>query len=284
VAPKAHDMAREYAVLRAVHPHFPAAPRVYLLCEDVGVIGAVFFLMERRRGVVLRTEIPPHFAAIPDYARRVSEAMIDCMVDLHRVDIIKHGLGALGKPEGFLSRQVNGWAERWYRAKTHDLPEMDRVIEWLKARLPAEGAPTLIHNDFKLDNLMFDANDPGRIAAVFDWEMATVGDPLADLGLTLCYWTPPDGPVREGPVPVLNVGPEWFSREELIEVYQKKTGRDLSALGWHEVLGIFKLAVIVQQIYVRYHRGQTKDERFRSFYLRVESLVKAAAERVEAMG
>lgn len=284
VAPKAHDMAREYTVLKAVHPYFPPAPEVYLLCDDPSVIGAIFFLMERRRGVVLRSSIPPDFAAHPNVERRVSEALVQCLVDLHAVDIVKHDLIRLGKPEGFLYRQVHGWADRWYRARTHELPEMDHVIEYLKGKLPPEGPPALVHNDFKLDNLMFDADNPGRIAAVLDWEMTTVGDPLADLGLTLCYWTPPDGPVREGPVPVLNVGPGWYSREQFIEAYARKTGRDLSALGWHEVLGIFKLAVIVQQIYVRFHRGQTSDERFRNFHLRVESLVKAAAQRVEAIG
>src|SRR5262249_54215561 len=151
-------------------------------------------------------------------------------------------------------------------------------------RLPEESPPTLVHNDFKLDNLMLSAEDPSRVEAVLDWEMTTVGDPLVDLGLTLCYWDPPDAEVREGPVPCLTRGPGWLSREELIAAYVERTGRRLTALRYHEILGIFKLAVIVQQIYVRWFRGQTKDERFRTFDQRVASLCEAAYERVEAAG
>jgi aminoglycoside phosphotransferase (APT) family kinase protein len=159
---------------------------------------------------------------------------------------------------------------------------MDRVIEYLQQQLPEEGAPTLVHNDFKLDNLMLNASNPGRVEAVLDWEMTTVGDPLVDLGLTLCYWDPPDAEVREGPVPCLTKGPGWLSREELIEEYVARTGRKLSALRYHEILGIFKLAVIVQQIYYRWFKGQTHDSRFANFNKRVESLINAAYERAEA--
>jgi aminoglycoside phosphotransferase (APT) family kinase protein len=284
VAPKAHDMAREYAVLRAVHPHFPPAPRPLLLCEDAGVVGAVFFLMERRHGVIIRTEVPPELARLPDFPERASGAFVDCLATLHRVDIERHGLAAIGKPEGFLERQVHGWADRWNRAKTEEMPAMDRVIEWLDRAMPASPAPTLVHNDFKLDNLMLDPADPGRITAVLDWEMTTVGDPLADLGLTLCYWSPPDGSgVSEGPVAAVTASPGWYTRERLIDEYARQTGRDVSRIGYHEILGIFKLAVIVQQIYFRWHRGQTRDDRFSRFNLRVRSLVEAAAQRIERM-
>ncbi|MBS1826712.1 MAG: phosphotransferase family protein [Acidobacteria bacterium] len=282
VAPKAHDMAREFRVLDAVHPYFSAAPKPYLLCEDTSVIGAVFYLMERRRGVVLRSSIPNEWAAMPDLPERVSKAFLDCLIELHSVDIMKHGLDRLGKPTGFVERQVKGWSERWYRARTEEMPHMDRVIEYLHSHLPAEGAPALVHNDFKLDNLMLDPNDPGRVAAVLDWEMTTVGDPLVDLGLTLCYWDPPDAEVREGPVPCLTRGPGWLTREQLIEQYVARTGRELSALRYHEILGIFKLAVIVQQIFQRWFLKQTTDERFATFDRRVRSLVEAAYERVEA--
>lgn len=281
VAPKAHDMAREFRVLDAVHPYFAAAPKPYLLCEDPSIIGAVFYLMERRRGVVLRSSIPDEWAAMPDLPRRVSKAFLDCLIELHSVDIVKHGLDRLGKPAGFVERQVKGWSERWFRARTEEMPHMDRVIEYLHAHLPTEGAPALVHNDFKLDNLMLDANDPGRVAAVLDWEMTTVGDPLVDLGLTLCYWDPPDAEVREGPVPCLTRGPGWLTREELIEQYVARTGRELSALRYHEILGIFKLAVIVQQIFQRWFLKQTTDERFATFDRRVRSLVEGAYARVE---
>lgn len=274
VAPKAHDMAREFRVLKAVHPHFPPAPNVYQVCEDPAVIGAPFFIMEQRRGIVLRDRVPSEIDP-----RRVSEAFVDCLVQLHAVDIEKHGLTSLGKPEGFVARQVKGWSERWERARTEPSPQMDRVMEWLTATIPPSGPPTLVHNDFKLDNVMI--APPDRIEAVLDWEMATVGDPLCDLGLTLCYWnsTQVPGTGREA----ITSGPGWFRRDEFVTRYAAKTGRDLSALRWHEVLGVFKLAVILQQIYFRFSRGQTNDERFRNFDQRVKSLTALAAQMVEKL-
>ncbi len=277
VPPKAHDMAREFHVLAAVHPHFPPAPKPYLLCEDAGILGAVFYLMQRRRGAVLRDSIPSGFTG-----EAVSKAFLDCLIQLHSIDIVRHNLTGLGKPQGFVERQVRGWSERWQRAKTEESPASDRVIAYLRDKLPPDGPPTLVHNDFKLDNLMLRADDPSRVEAVLDWEMATVGDPLVDLGLTLCYWDPPDKQVREGPVPCLTTGPGWLTRDQLIAEYTRRTGRDMSALPFHEILGIFKLAVIVQQIYYRWFRGQTTDARFANFNVRVRSLMEGAAQRVEA--
>jgi aminoglycoside phosphotransferase (APT) family kinase protein len=275
VAPKAHDMAREYMVLKAVHPFFDAAPEVFHLCEDTSIIGAVFFVMERRRGIVMRDRIPTELAAFTDYPARVSRGFVDCLVELHAVDIEKHGLVSLGKPAGFLERQVRGWFERWNRANTEEIPLMERLIQWLTDHLPASPAPTLVHNDFKLDNLMLDAEDPGRIEAVLDWEMATVGDPLVDLGLILCYWSQPSDP--GGTKASLTSEPGWFSRDELIGRYAQQTGRDVSRINYYEVFALFKLAVVLQQIYVRFHRGQTQDERFRHFDKRVHNLIQQAA-------
>ncbi|HTR38496.1 MAG TPA: phosphotransferase family protein [Bryobacteraceae bacterium] len=275
LAPKAHDMAREYWVLRAVHPLFPAAPQVFHLCEETSVIGAVFFVMERRRGIIVRNRIPSELAAFVNYPARVSGALIDCLIELHAVDIQRHGLIALGKPEGFLERQVRGWFERWNRAKTEELPQMDRVIHWLTERLPASQQPTLVHNDFKLDNVMLNASDPGQIAAVLDWEMATVGDPLVDLGVMLCYWSQPSDP--GGASPALTAQPGWFTRDQLVARYAQKTGRDISGITYYEAFAMFKLAVVLQQIYVRFHRGQTQDERFRHFDQRVHRLIEQAA-------
>ena len=275
VAPKAHDMAREFMVLKAVHPFFPPAPQVFHLCEDTSIIGAVFFVMERRHGIVVRDHIPPELAAFPDYPARVSRGFVDCLVELHAVDIEKHGLASLGKPAGFLERQVRGWFDRWNRAKTEDIPLMDRLIEWLTARLPVSPPPTLVHNDFKLDNLMLDATNPGRVEAVLDWEMATAGDPLVDLGLILCYWSQPSDP--GGTKPSLTSQPGWYTRDELLGRYAQRTGRDLSLINYYEVFALFKLAVVLQQIYVRFHRGQTQDERFRHFDKRVHNLVEQAA-------
>ncbi len=289
VPPKAHDMAREFRVLDAVHPHFPEAPRVVLLCEDPSILGAPFFLMERRHGIVLRDAPPPEWAAIPDYARLASEAFIDCLVRLHAVNLAEPKVQALGRPDGFVERQVRGWAERWHGAKTEEMPAMDRVIAWLRQSLPPSLPATLVHNDFKLDNVMLSAT-ADRVEAVLDWEMTTLGDPLADLGLTLCYWTWASRSVSDGApldphpaTPVITTGPGWYTRDEFVHRYALKTGRDVTHLGYHEVLGIFKLAVILQQIYFRFHRGQTRDERFRNFDARVRGLVRLAAEMTELL-
>jgi aminoglycoside phosphotransferase (APT) family kinase protein len=275
VPPKAHDMAREYGVLRAVHPLYPAAPRAYLLCEDPSVIGAIFFVMERRHGLVLRRELPPELAADRSVAERISRAFVDCLAALHAVDVTK---AMLGRPAGFLERQVRGWAERWERSRIEDMPQMDHLVRWLMERMPVSGPPTLVHNDYKLDNLLLDARDPARIKAVLDWEMATAGDPLVDLGCVLCYWPEAGDPeMRREAISAITTSPGWFTRAQLVDRYGVRTGRDLSALGYYEVFGLFKLAVVLQQIYYRYRRGQTHDERFRYFDLRVRGLVEAAA-------
>jgi len=277
VAPKAHDMAREFHVLQILHPHFPEAPAVFLLCEDPAVLGAVFFVMERRNGLILRDAVPPQLTLVKDYPQRVSEGFVDCLVRLHAIDIAKTGLIALGKPEGFLARQVQGWADRWNRAKTDEMPTMDHVIRWLTDRLPTSPTPTLVHNDYKLDNVMLRPSAHG-IEAVLDWEMCTVGDPLADLGLTLCYWawatSPEFGSETLG---ALTSQPDWYTRDQFVDRYAEQTGRDLTHIGYYEVLGIFKLAVILQQIYYRFRRGQTNDVRFQHFDKRVHSLVELAS-------
>jgi aminoglycoside phosphotransferase (APT) family kinase protein len=277
VAPRAHDMAREYKVLAALHPLFPLAPRPWLLCEDPAVIGAVFFVMERRRGIVLRRQAPPGFPA-----RRASEAFVDTLAALHSVDITAV---PLGRPAGFLERQVSGWTERWYRAQTGPLPQMEAVVAWLAARLPQSPSPAIVHNDYKLDNLMFDPADPARIVAVLDWEMTTAGDPLVDLGCVLCYWPEPGDPEarREAVIPV-TAEPGWYTRAELVERYAGLTGLDVSALGYYEVFGLFKVAVVLQQIYFRYRQGQTRDERFREFDRRVRGLIEVAANLAERAG
>jgi aminoglycoside phosphotransferase (APT) family kinase protein len=279
VAPKAHDMAREFRVLQMVHPHFPEAPNVFHLCEDTAVLGSVFFLMERRHGLILRDEIPPQLAKMPNYAERASQGFVDCLIRLHAIDISHTGLIALGKPEGFLERQVQGWADRWKRATTDDMPKMDCVIRWLIDHQPSSPAPTLVHNDYKLDNVMLSADSAERIEinAVLDWEMATVGDPLADLGLTLCYWAWVEAPqLRARGVPSLTSQPGWYTRDQFVQRYAEGTGRDLSQIGYYEVLGIFKLAVILQQIYYRFRRGQTQDTRFQNFGDKVKGLVELA--------
>jgi aminoglycoside phosphotransferase (APT) family kinase protein len=201
------------------------------------------------------------------------------MVELHSVDVEKHGLISLGKPEGFVARQVKGWSERWQRARTADNPEMDRVMAWINSTIPPSGKPALVHNDFKLDNVMLDLKTPDRIEAVLDWEMTTVGDPVCDLGLTLCYWSSTLVPGTT--LQAVTTGPGWWSRDEFVAHYAAKTGRDLTVLPWHEIFGVFKLAVILQQIYYRFWRGQTTDQRFSKFDERVRVLIHTASEMVE---
>ena len=273
LAHRAHDMAREFRVLSAVHPRFSQAPAPVCLCEDLQVLGAPFFLMERRRGIVLRDHVPPEISRLPDAPARISEAVVDTLVQLHAVHLDRGQVDSLGKPEGYVERQVRGWAERWDKAKTEEAPEVDAVIRWLAAHIPSPLAPTLIHNDYKLDNLILSAASPDRVEAVLDWEMATMGDPLSDLGLTLCYWVWAAQPeVRMPGIPALTEGAGWHTRAQLIDAYAARSGRDVTHIGYYEVLGIFKLAVIVQQIYCRFHRGQTRDERFRSFAGRARRL------------
>jgi aminoglycoside phosphotransferase (APT) family kinase protein len=284
VAPKAHDMAREFRFLQMVHSHFPEAPGVLLLCEDPAVLGAIFFVMERRRGIILRDAIPREFAGLPNYPQLLSEACVDCFARLHAIDVFKSGLVALGKPEGFLGRQVQGWAERWHRAITDDIPhagvtKMDCVIRWLADRMPVSSWPTLVHNDYKLDNLMLRVEPTLSVAAVLDWEMATVGDPLVDVGLALCYWTwaAQAAHSHAHELPSLTSQPGWYTRDQFIRRYAQQTGRDLGQIGYYEVLGIFKLAVILQQIYYRFKRGQTSDSRFQNFDQRVSALIELAS-------
>jgi aminoglycoside phosphotransferase (APT) family kinase protein len=284
VAPKAHDMAREFRVLQMVHPRFPEAPAVFHLCEDPAVLGAVFFLMERRHGLILRDEVPPQFATLQNYPQLISEAFVDCLIRMHAIDISNTGLSALGKPDGFLERQVQGWADRWHRASMDEAQTMDHVIRWLIDRLPASPAPTLVHNDYKLDNVMLRSGSTGQIEAVLDWEMATIGDPLADVGLTLCYWAWAVAPgLRTRAAPAITSQPGWYTREEFVQRYEERSGRNLTNIGYYEVLGVFKLAVILQQIYYRFRRGQTQDKRFQNFSESVRGLVELASSLAEKL-
>jgi aminoglycoside phosphotransferase (APT) family kinase protein len=278
VPPTAHDMSREYRWLTAMHPVFPLAPRPYLLCEDTSVAGSVFYVMERRHGVIIRTEEPPELADRPEQRLRVSIACIDTLAALHSIDVQQAGLAHLGKPAGFVERQVRGWTERWQRSTIDPLPEMDALAEWLRAQLPPDpDRPTVVHGDFKLDNVMLDGTDLGHPIAVFDWEMSALGDPLIDLGIYLAYWTHAK-PVR-GPDALSSVTdrPGWFTRDQIVERYAKQTGRDLARLRFYEAFALYKIAVVIQQIFFRYRRGHTDDPRFANFGERVTRLAQTAA-------
>jgi aminoglycoside phosphotransferase (APT) family kinase protein len=275
VAPKAHDMAREYRWLAAVNPVFPLAPEPYLLCDDPTIIGSTFYVMERRRGVVVRQEEPPELAGNIGARRRISEGLVDTLAELHAIDVGGGPISELGRPAGFVGRQVEGWTERWQRAKLADVPEMDAIEAWLAARIPADPSrPAIVHGDFKLDNVMLDSADISRVAAVFDWEMCALGDPLVDLGIFLAYWSPTTGPT--GPATVTS-GLGWFTRDEILQRYARQSGRDVSGIRFYEVFALFKIAVVIQQIFIRFERGQTDDPRFVRFGERVTHLAREAA-------
>ncbi|MGH9837875.1 MAG: phosphotransferase family protein [Blastocatellia bacterium] len=278
VAPTAHDMPREFRLLAAIHPHFPLAPKPYVLCEDAAVIGAPFYLMERRRGIVVRQTVPPEIGDDLALRHRISESVVDTLAAMHAVNIQSTGLSAIGKPAGFVKRQVEGWAGRWERSKTTDLSEMNEAARWLLEHLPPDPArPALVHNDYKLDNLMLDPADPARLAAILDWEMCTVGDPLIDLGLLLCYWPQADDPeLFAGSLRSVTMLPGWMTRAEIIARYAAVSGCDLSNIRYYHTFAVFKLAVVIQQIYYRYHVGQTGDKRFADFDKRVEALAAMA--------
>jgi len=259
----AHDMKREYSVLAKLSRVYPPAPRPILFCDDEAVIGSEFYLMERRRGMVLRAESPAELGRSTDLQRQVCRCFIDNLARLHSLDFESAGLGGIGRPEGYARRQVEGWTKRYFDAKTDEHLELENAIEWLNQNIPTESGASLVHNDYKFDNVMLDPDDPTQIVAVLDWEMVTIGDPLMDLGTTLGYWIG-----REGGEEMLNmpfnprVLRENVSRRELVAMYADSSGRDVSNILYYYVFGLFKIAVIAQQIYLRYVKEFTRDERF----------------------
>jgi aminoglycoside phosphotransferase (APT) family kinase protein len=271
----AHDMGREVRVLSHLAPVWPLAPRPVLFCEDESVLGAKFYIMERIRGIIVRRELP---AELAPHARRLSESLVDTLVALHAIDWRAAGLDGFGNPDGYVERQVTGWTKRWQDARTDDIPEVDEVAAWLAARLPPSGPPAIVHNDFKLDNLVLDEADPTRIVGILDWEMATLGDPLADLGTALCYWVEAADPpelvaMRFGPTGA----PGMMTRAEIAARYAEKSGRSVERIGYYYVLGLFKTAVVAQQIYKRWKDGLTKDDRFAQMILGVRAMARQAA-------
>ncbi len=274
IPPKAHDMGREAHILMKLHEAYPLAPKPYFFCEDESVIGAPFYVMERREGVVVDDEFPEGVEPTEELCRGMSRMVADTLAELHAVDPWKAGLGDLGRPEGFLERQVRGWISRYDKAKTDEVDEVGPLTEWLVKDIPESPDPTIIHNDYKLNNLVLNPDDLTEVRAVLDWEMATVGDPLFDLAVSLSYWTESDDPQELKEVmPTVTSTPGFMTRREFMDRYAYSSGRDLSDMHWYMVFGYFKLAVILQQIYARWKRGQTKDERFADFDERVRNLI-----------
>ena len=273
----AHDMSREFRVLSKLHCAYAPAPEVLVYCDDESVIGAPFYLMNPIHGVIVRGQVPPSLDLSAEKARRLSESFVDNLIRLHRVDYAAVGLSNLGKPEGYLERQVRGWTERYYGSKTHEYPEVEKITAWMQQHRPSTSGVSLIHNDYKYDNVVLDSNDITTIVGVLDWEMCTIGDPLTDLGTTLAYWVDAADPeelqeARWGPSNV----PGSLTRTEIVDIYAQKTGADPSQIAFYLAFARFKLAVIVQQIYFRYHQGLTKDERFASMPGMIQMLLRAS--------
>lgn len=277
-AKTAHDMQREYRILTAIRPEFPYCPKPLLYCDDESVIGAPFYVMERIRGIILRKDLPQGLYYSPEQMRGLCENVIGVHVELHSLDYRRMGLDGFGKPEGYVNRQVESWIERYEGARTPDAPEFDQTILWLKDNIPkTNGQPALIHNDFKLDNIVLDEKDPLEIIGVLDWEMATIGEPLMDLGNSLAYWVEADDPPEMELVRLMPTNlPGALTRRDLIERYAAFTGRSVEHLDFYLCFGYFRLAVIAQQIYYRYFHGQTTDERFKMLVHGVRVLEKAA--------
>ncbi len=279
VPPKAHDMERESRLLKRLHEAYPLAPKPYFFTDDESIIGTQFYVMEHREGVIVDDSFPEGVEPTEELCRGMSQMVADTLVELHAVDWKKAGLEELGKPEGFLERQVNGWIKRYEEAKIEEIDGVEPLTEWICEDIPESPPATIVHNDFKLNNLVLNPDDLTEVRAVLDWEMTTLGDPLFDLAVSLSYWFEPDDAQELKEVlPTVTSTPGFWTRKEFIDYYGKKSGRDLSRMHWYMVFGYFKLAVILQQIYARWHKGQTKDERFANFDERVRNLILHAHE------
>lgn len=273
----AHDMGREFHVLSKLHAAYPPAPKVLLYCDDDSVLGSPFYLMEPFSGIILRRDPPADLAFAPETARALCDSFIANLVRLHGIDYAAIGLADLGKPHGYLERQVRGWIDRYHGSRTHDHAVVDQISQWMQQNLPASNYTALIHNDYKFDNLILDPADLTEIIGVLDWEMCTIGDPLSDLGTTLAYWVEEKDP---DDLQKLRWGPTNYSgsmtRRELVQRYAESSGRDVSNMVFYLAFARLKVAVIVQQIYYRFHVGLTKDPRFAAMPAVVETLLRSS--------
>jgi aminoglycoside phosphotransferase (APT) family kinase protein len=283
LAAGAHDMRREYRALSRLWRSYDRAPRALLFCDDHSVIGANFLVIEYRRGQIVWGDVPPTMRHHPDVARRIAFAVVAALADLHKVDPEAAGPADLGRPEGFVDRQLSGWRSRWHATSlASEMPVVDEVAQALIDAKPASPRPAVLHNDFKIDNCQFDPANPDRVISVFDWDMATIGDPLVDFGTLLNYW--PDPSADEEARPMHPAGQEKMGlpdRAEIIAHYGELTGADMSSISWYEAFGCLKTAVVVGQLYDRYRQGKSHDERQATKGARVQPLA-LRAERILA--
>jgi len=285
-AKTAHDMSREYNILKALKPVFPYCPEPLIYSEDDKIMGCPFYIMERINGIILRKDLPPGLTLSAKNAGTLSENLISILCRLHSVDYAKAGLADFGKPDGYVKRQVEGWSGRYRDARTADAPDFEKVMQWLHDKMPGEsGIVGIIHNDYKFDNAVLSPSDPTEIIGILDWEMATLGDPLMDLGASLAYWVEKDDPpalqaIRQMPTNIEGM----LTRKQQVELYGELMGVKIDNFDFYYCFGLFRLAVIAQQIYYRYFNGQTKDQRFKSLIFAVKVLENTALDVMAKSG
>jgi aminoglycoside phosphotransferase (APT) family kinase protein len=277
-AKTAHDMSREYRILKALESVFPYSPKPLLYTDDNDIMGSSFYVMERIKGIILRKKIPKELGLTPDMITKLCESLMEVFCELHALDFNKIGLEDFGKPEGYVRRQVEGWSSRYRNARTDDAPDFENVMKWLHDKMPNDSqTPTIIHNDYKFDNVVLNPENPMEIIGVLDWEMSTIGDPLMDLGGSLAYWINHDDPDNAkliGMLPTTDKG--MLTRNKLVDMYMEKTGRKIETFDFYYCFDLFRLATIAQQIYYRFYHGQTKDERFAMLIIAVQVLEESA--------
>ncbi|XQW84971.1 phosphotransferase family protein [Thalassotalea piscium] len=281
----AHDMGREFRLQQALRPFYSYVPEMKAFCDDKNVINTDFYVMEKLTGIIPRKNLPKGLSVTPTQTRKLCENVLDCLVELHQVDYQKAGLSHLGKGEGYTKRQIQGWQERFTKAKTWNVPSGKFVMKWLAENMPAEERICITHNDFRFDNVVLDANDYTKVLGVLDWELATLGDPLMDLGNALAYWVEPGDDFlaqssRRQPTHLSGM----LTRKEVVAYYCKKMNITVEDFTFYEVYGLFRLAGIVQQIYYRYHHGQTNNPAFKNFWIFVHYLLHRCKKAIRNQG
>ncbi|MDX1801171.1 MAG: phosphotransferase family protein [Marinobacter sp.] len=283
IAKSAHDMLREARVMKALRPVYPYVPDIVAICDDHDVLGCDFYVMERLKGIILRQDFPEGFNLSEGDTRKLCLNVIDKLVELHQVDAEAAGLDQLGKGPGYVQRQIGGWSHRFRKAKTDDVGDFETVMAWLDEHMPEDVAQCVIHNDFRFDNVVLSPDNPFEVIGVLDWEMATIGDPLMDLGNSLAYWIQSDDDaffqmLRRQPTHQ----PGMLTRQEVIDYYLERSGLTVTSFDYYEIYGLFRLAVILQQIYYRYYHGQTRDQRFATFGQAVQYLEQRCLRMIKA--
>jgi aminoglycoside phosphotransferase (APT) family kinase protein len=278
-----HDMGREYKVLKALYPVFPYCPEPLAYTENTSIIGSPFFIMDKLSGIILRKNMPKELAFSKKQAKQLCTNLIDQLAKIHGIDVKKAGLDFIGKPDGYVQRQVEGWSKRYKKAKTDDAPDCELIMAWLKDIMPKDtDHPTIVHNDYKFDNVVLDPAQPEKIIGILDWEMTTQGDPLMDLGNSLAYWVEKDDPEEIQMLRTMPTNmPGALTRQEILDYYEKLTGRSTRQFDFYYCFGLFRLVVIAQQIYYRYFNKITDNKRFAMLIFVVIALEKAALKIIE---